>query len=69
MKRAKVAGAIRIDAYKIVTRAVEEGVRCGMSRAHKHTGSPTPDDIAESIEQAVINALCDVLRFGDEEAP
>lgn len=60
---------MRFKAYAIVARAVEEGVRAGWLRAHKHVDDPAPHTIEQSIETAVLNALCEVLEFDSEENP
>jgi len=51
-------------AYSIVRRAVEEGVAYGWGRAHKHTATPTEDAFRVAIEEAVMNALIEVINFG-----
>jgi hypothetical protein len=63
----KVEAAIRINGYEIVSRAVEEGVRYGWNRAHKHTDAPDEETAVDVIHQAVINELCEVLTFTEEE--
>ena len=67
MTRASLSASVRVRAYSVVARAVEEGVAAGWSRAHKHTDSPEPETIRQEIDTAVMNALCDVLDF-DQEA-
>mgnify|MGYP003332677866 FL=1 len=58
---------MKVKTYTIVTRAIEEGIAHGYRRAHKHTDAPTPEAIKESIYNEVMNALCDVIEFWDEE--
>ena len=62
----KVAGTIRLNAYAIIMRAVEEGVTYGYRRAHKHTETPGEDAICEAIAMAVSTALCEVMEFNEE---
>lgn len=45
---------------------MEEGVAYGYQRAHKHTSTPTPEAVKEAIESAVMNALCEVIDFDDD---
>lgn len=54
---------MRPDSYKILARAVEEGVAYGYARAHKHSDDPGPEVIQTQIEQAVMDAICEVFRF------
>lgn len=61
----KAKGTVKIDAYKVIRRAVEEGVECGVRRAHKHTTKPSNEAITESVEREVMNALCEVLKFDE----
>jgi hypothetical protein len=67
MKKVQVKPYIRINAYEIVSRAVEDGVAYGYNRAHKHTDKPTEDSLKAEIENAVMNELSEVLIYGDEE--
>jgi hypothetical protein len=62
-KRAAFRASVRLDAYGIVQRAVEEGVSRGYRRAFKHTDAPGEESIRASIEREVMDALCEVLRF------
>lgn len=55
--------SVTIDAYTIIARAVSEGVRYGITRAHKHTASPEREAVAENVEREVMNALAEVLKF------
>lgn len=57
---------VHVRAYAVVARAVEEGAAIGARRAFKHVDCPTPEQIAESVEREVLNALCEVIDFGDE---
>lgn len=52
--------------YEILARAVEEGVKYGYMRAHKHNESPDEHDMTASVETAVMNAICEVFSFEDE---
>lgn len=66
-KRIRNVSAIRLRAYPIIDRAVEEGIAYGYRRAYKHTDDPQAEDIQEQIRQAVMQALCDVLEFAPFE--
>lgn len=69
MKKPKpvaVRGTVRVNAYVVIARAVEEGVACGWRRAHKHTDSPGEEAILEHIEREVMGALCEALNFDDQ---
>jgi hypothetical protein len=62
-----VGSVVRVKAYEVIRRAVEEGVRYGWSRAHKHDEKPDPDVLREALENAVVNELCEWLIFDEPE--
>jgi len=53
--------------YHILSLAVEQGVRDGWHRAHKHTDNPHEDAVKEHIEDAVMSALHDYFVFDEDE--
>jgi hypothetical protein len=57
---------MRVRAYEVLSRAVEEGVAYGWRRAHKHTDSPGEDAVQQEVVQAVLNELCEYFGFDDE---
>ena len=57
-----------VNLYTVISRAVEEGIAYGLTRAYKHTNTPSRDHLAIDLEQAVLNALCEVLEFPDPHA-
>ena len=58
--------SLKPNIYAIVRRAVDEGVAYGLTRAHKHGDRPSREALHEHIGREVINALCEVIDFGDE---
>lgn len=71
LKRRKIRQIlpIKVDIYKIMARAVEEGVRYGWNRAHKHTDEPSKEHTIEQIENAVMNELSEIFIFNGEDYP
>lgn len=63
----EVKGSVRIDAYAVISRAIEEGIGYGWNRAHKHTDTPSRDHILTEIENAIMNSLGEVLKYGEDE--
>ena len=53
--------------YHILNLAVEEGVRQGWHRAHKHVDNPTEGAIIEHIEDAVMSAIHEYFTFDESE--
>jgi len=54
---------MRIKAYNILERAIEEGIAYGYRRAHKHTDNPTEEQIKQAMIDGVINEICEVIDF------
>lgn len=63
MKRKIEGGILRAKVYPLLVEAIEAGVAYGLNRAHKHTDTPTREQIAEAIEQAVMNEMCERFQF------
>lgn len=61
MEGVHTKATIMVDAYRVIARAVEEGVKYGWNRAHKHTDNPRPDHVQSEIESAVMNSLSEVI--------
>ena len=51
----------------ILEMAIEEGVRRGYSRAHKHVENPTEGAIIEHIEDDVMSQIYEYFTFDDDE--
>ena len=49
----------------ILEQAIEEGVRRGYSRAHKHVENPSEGAIIENIEDAVMSSIYEYFDFED----
>lgn len=53
--------------YKLMARCIEEGVRFGIHRAHKHTDKPSLEQLEEAIYQAVTGEICEWFIFEGED--
>ena len=51
----------------ILELAIEEGVRRGYHRAHKHVENPSEGAVIERIEDAVMSQIYEYFTFDDEE--
>jgi hypothetical protein len=49
--------------YNVMQMAVSAGVEYGYNRAHKHTDSPSEDQIKEFIIKAVMDDICEWFVF------
>jgi hypothetical protein len=65
-KQVVVRGRLRVQAYPVFSRALEEGIQIGWNRAHKHTDKPDEQTVQEEIHTAVMNSVCEMFDFGDE---
>lgn len=59
--------SVRIRAYEVIERAMESAVGYGMRRAYKHTDDPSKVEIESAVLRAVMDELCSVLIFGDND--
>ena len=51
----------------ILEMAIEEAVRRGYSRAHKHVENPTEGAIIEHVEEAVMSSIYEYFAFDEED--
>ncbi len=50
----------------ILDQAIEEGVRRGYSRAHKHNEDPSEEVICETIEECVMSQIYEYFTFDED---
>ena len=62
-----VTGGMKVRAYVVLRRAVEEGVAYGWQRAHKHTDSPGGEAVQDQIVTAVLSEVSEVFTFDHED--
>jgi hypothetical protein len=53
--------------FHILNLAVEEGVRQGWHRSHKHVENPTENAIIEAIEDAVMSSIHEYFTFDEKD--
>ena len=58
---------MKVKTLVILEQAIEEGVRRGYSRAHKHVDNPTEGAIIEQIEDAVMSQIYEYFTFDENE--
>ena len=61
-----VRGGLGVRVYALMERAVEDGVRVGWSRAHKHEDDPEPETVRMAVADAVLNELCEWFSFPED---
>jgi hypothetical protein len=57
---------MQVKEYTVLTDCVERGVAFGMSRAYKHTDTPTPEYINSQIVDAVLVEISEYFNFKEE---
>ena len=62
-----VSSPVRIDAYHVISCAVEKGVLCGWNLSRKYTDQPDECLLCEQMSEQVMLALCEVLKFEEVE--
>jgi hypothetical protein len=58
---------MRPNIYKILEIAIVEGVSYGYNRAHKHTETPSKEQICERIQEQVMNSILDYFSFDETD--
>lgn len=58
---------MKLKTYLIISRAIEEGVQYGVNRSFKHTDKPEVSHIIDTVHNSVMNSLCEIIEFDDEE--
>lgn len=53
----------------ILENAIEEGVRRGYYRAHKHVTNPPEENVISEIEDAVMSSITEYFTFEDSDFP
>ncbi len=66
-KNVQVSATIKLNTYKIISDVVEIGITRGWNRSHKHSDNPHESTIINEIHSAVMNELCEILKFDEDE--
>lgn len=67
MAKLPIKSGVKINAYAVLDRAVDAGIQYGWNRAHKHTATPSPQQIQDEIARAVMTEICEYFKFEDTE--
>lgn len=61
-----VRATVRLNAHHVISTAIEHACEYGVHRAYKYEDAPSRETIAEQCHQAVMNALAEVLDYGND---
>jgi hypothetical protein len=53
--------------YPLLQQAIEDGVRYGYRKAHKHTEDPTEKELCDAIEGAVMFQIAETFSIVDRD--
>lgn len=53
--------------HRIIEDCIEDGVKRGWHRAHKHNENPAVETIHQEIEDAVMSQLVEYFTFEEED--
>jgi hypothetical protein len=62
----KLQASVKINAYRVIDDAVDRAVGYGYRRARKYSENPSEDHFIQEIHRAVMNELCEIFDFNDE---
>mgnify|MGYP001616642053 FL=1 len=54
---------LRLNAYALVSDAVERGIELGWNRAYKHTDDPQKDVFVEAMTRSVMELIDEVVGW------
>lgn len=58
---------MRANEYLILEECVARGIQLGLARAHKHNDNPTPGQIQQAVEVAVLSEIAEYFFFNEQE--
>lgn len=67
MGKKKQKSQMRPRTYRVLELAVEDGVKYGYQRAHKHVDNPSEQAIIEEIQASVLSSISEWFLFDDDE--
>lgn len=62
-RKLKVRATVKLNAYAILDDLIEDGIKWGWNRAHKHTATPDERTILTNIHEHIMLVLAEKLDF------
>jgi len=57
--------SLKPKTYRILSEAIENGVKYGYHRSHKHTDDPDPEQVKDTIITCVMNEIFEWFDIDD----
>ena len=54
---------MRPNIYRILDRAIEEGIECGWNGSHKHEDKPVSHHVKEQIHTAILGSIYEIFDY------
>jgi hypothetical protein len=58
---------MKAKTYQLIQECVENGVQLGFNRAHKHTDTPSDEELQNKIIDSVMIEICEWFSFNEDE--
>jgi len=58
---------MKAKTYQLIQECVENGVQLGFNRAHKHTDTPSSEELQNKIIDSVMIEICEWFSFNEDE--
>jgi hypothetical protein len=58
---------MKVNEYQVMRDCIQAGINRGWQRAHKHTETPSPEQVLEAIEDAIMLQLAEYFIYEGEE--
>lgn len=63
MRKITQAKTVKLNAYRVISDAIERGIMYGYRRAHKHTDEPSEDVVCEEMKNGIMIELAEVIEW------
>jgi hypothetical protein len=57
---------MKAKTYQLIQECVENGVQLGFNRAHKHTDTPSDEELQNKIIDSVMLEICEWFTFEED---
>ncbi|MFM2134458.1 MAG: hypothetical protein RL156_1739 [Bacteroidota bacterium] len=58
---------MKVNEYQVLRDCIEAGINRGWGKAHKHSATPTAEQIKRFIEEGIMFEICEYFNFGVDD--